>query len=168
MFPLVVAILVAVSDQIAKECVRAAFRLHEILPVVPGFFNLTYVRNTGAAWGMFSGQNLLLALLAVAMLAVLAVFRNRILPPGRMRGWVLGLLAGGIAGNLIDRVRLDYVVDFLDFHAGASHFPAFNIADMAISCGVGLYLLATWLQARKERKAEKGVPPASAGAKDAP
>ena len=151
MFPLVVAILVAVSDQIAKECVRAAFRLHEILPVVPGFFNLTYVRNTGAAWGMFSGQNLLLAL-----------------PPGRMRGWVLGLLAGGIAGNLIDRVRLDYVVDFLDFHAGASHFPAFNIADMAISCGVGLYLLATWLQARKERKAEKGVPPASAGAKDAP
>lgn len=168
MFPLVVAILVAVSDQIAKECVRAAFRLHEVLPVVPGVFNLTYVRNTGAAWGMFSGQNLVLSLLAATMLAVLAVFRNRILPPGKMRGWVLGLLAGGIAGNLIDRVRLDYVVDFLDFHAGASHFPAFNIADSAICCGVGLYLLATWMQARKERKAEKDAPPADVGAKDAP
>lgn len=153
MLPLVIAILVVAGDQLAKECVRAAFRLHEVLPVVPGFFNLTYVRNTGAAWGMFSGQNLWLSLLAAAMLVLLAVFRNRILPPGRMRGWVLGLLAGGIAGNLIDRIRLDYVVDFLDFHAGASHFPSFNVADSAICCGVGLYLIATWCLARKERAA---------------
>lgn len=151
MFPVLVAILVVVADQLAKEWVRAAFRLHEAVEVVPGLFNLTYVRNTGAAWGMFSGQNLALSLLAAAMLAVLVAFRNRILPAGKIRGWVLGLLCGGIAGNLIDRVRLDYVVDFLDFHAGASHFPAFNVADAAICCGVGLYLLATWLSARREK-----------------
>ena len=153
MLPVVIAILVVAGDQLSKESVRAAFRLHELLPVVPGFFNLTYVRNTGAAWGMFSGQNFWLSLLAAVMLLLLAVFRNRILPPGRMQGWVLGLLCGGIAGNLIDRIRLDYVVDFLDFHIGTSHFPAFNVADSAICCGVGLYLIATWCHARRERAA---------------
>jgi len=145
MLPLLVALTVILADQATKEWVRGAFRLHESVELLPGFFNFTYVRNTGAAWGMFSGQNLTLSLLAVAMLAALVIFRRRILPPGHLHRVALGLLCGGIVGNLLDRLRLDYVTDFLDFHVGGWHWPAFNIADSAICIGVGIYILGTFL-----------------------
>ena len=145
MTPLLVALCVVLLDQASKEWVRGAFSLHESVPVIPGFFHLTYVRNTGAAWGMFSGQNVALSALALVMLAVLVVFRRKILPPGRVHRVALGLLCGGIAGNLFDRLRLDYVTDYLDFHIGTWHWPAFNIADSAICIGVGIYLLGTLL-----------------------
>ena len=145
MTPLLVALCVVLLDQASKEWVRGAFSLHESVPVIPGFFHLTYIRNTGAAWGMFSGQNIALSALALVMLAVLVVFRRKILPPGRVHRVALGLLCGGIAGNLFDRLRLDYVVDYLDFHFRTSHFPAFNVADAAICVGVGIYILGTLL-----------------------
>lgn len=141
MTPLLVALLIVLLDQGSKEWVRDAFALHESVPVIPGFFQLTYIRNTGAAWGMFSGQNLALALLAFAMLVLLVVFRRKFLPPGRPHRVALGLLCGGIVGNLFDRLRLDYVTDFLDFYHRAWHFPAFNVADAAICIGVGIYML---------------------------
>ena len=145
MTPLLVALCVVLLDQASKEWVRGAFSLHESVPVIPGFFHLTYIRNTGAAWGMFSGQNIALSALALVMLAVLVVFRRKILPPGRVHRVALGLLCGGIAGNLFDRLRLDYVVDFLDFFVRTHHFPAFNVADSAICVGVFIYLLGTLL-----------------------
>ena len=145
MTPLLVAVLVIVLDQASKEWVRGAFSLHDTIPVLPGFFNLTYIRNTGAAWGMFSGQNLALAVLAFAMLAALVLFRRKFLPPGRHHRVALGLLCGGIVGNLFDRLRLDYVVDFLDFFHRGWHFPAFNVADSAICVGVAIYVLGTLL-----------------------
>ena len=145
MTPLLVALCVVLLDQASKEWVRGAFSLHESVPVIPGFFHLTYIRNTGAAWGMFSGQNVALSALALVMLAVLVVFRRKILPPGRVHRVALGLLCGGIAGNLFDRLRLDYVVDFLDFFVRGWHWPAFNIADSAICIGVAIYMLGTLL-----------------------
>ena len=145
MTPLLVALGIILLDQASKEWVRHAFALHESVPVVPGFFHLTYIRNTGAAWGMFSGQNLALAVLAFAMLAALVLFRRKFLPPGRHHRVALGLLCGGIVGNLFDRLRLDYVVDFLDFFHRGWHFPAFNVADAAICVGVGIYVLGTLL-----------------------
>ena len=145
MTPLLVALAIVLLDQASKEWVRAAFSLHESVPVLPGFFDLTHTRNTGAAWGMFSGQNLALSILAMAMLAALVLFRRNLLSPGRLHRVALGLLCGGILGNLFDRLRLDYVVDFLDFHFRGSHFPAFNVADSAICVGVGLYVLGTFL-----------------------
>ena len=159
MTPLLVALCVVLLDQASKEWVRGAFSLHESLPVVPGFFHLTYVRNTGAAWGMFSGQNVALSALALVMLAVLVVFRRKILPPGRVHRVALGLLCGGIAGNLFDRLRLDYVVDFLDFFVRNSHFPAFNVADSAICLGVGIYVLGTLLVRTPEAVPAPGQPP---------
>lgn len=144
MTPLLVALCVILLDQAAKEWVRNAFSLHESLPVAPGFFNLTYIRNTGAAWGMFSGQNLALAVLAFAMLVLLVVFRRKLLPPGRLPRIALGLLCGGIVGNLFDRLRLDYVVDYLDFYIRDWHWPAFNIADAAICVSVGIYILSSF------------------------
>ena len=145
MTPLLVALLVVLLDQATKEWVRGVFSLHESIPVLPGFFDLTYIRNTGAAWGMFSGQNIALSALALAMLAALVAFRRRILPPGRTHRVALGLLCGGIVGNLFDRLRLDYVVDFLDFHFRGAHFPAFNVADSAICVGVAIYVLGSFL-----------------------
>ena len=141
MIPLLVALYVVLLDQASKEWIRGAFALHESIVVIPGFFRVTYVRNTGAAWGMFSGNNLALAFLAFAMLVALVLFRRKIMPPGPLHRLALGLLCGGIAGNLFDRLRLDYVTDYLDFHLGAWHWPAFNVADAAICIGVGIYLL---------------------------
>ena len=145
MTPLLVALFIVVLDQASKEWVRGAFSLHDSIPILPGFFDLTYIRNTGAAWGMFSGQNIALSALALVMLALLVAFRRRILPPGRPHRVALGLLCGGIVGNLFDRLRLDYVTDFLDFHFRGAHFPAFNVADSAICVGVFIYLLGTLL-----------------------
>lgn len=149
MTPLLIAIGIILLDQISKEWVRGSFALLESHPVIPGLFNLTYIRNTGAAWGMFSGQNLALAILALTMLIALILFRRQFLPPGRIHRIALGLLCGGIVGNLFDRLRLDYVTDFLDFHWHGAHFPAFNVADAAICCGVGIYLLSSLLSPRQ-------------------
>lgn len=143
MTPLLVALLIVLLDQASKEWVRGAFSLNESLPVLPGFFNLTYIRNTGAAWGLFSSQNLALSLLAFVMLVALVLFRRKILPPGRRHRVALGLLCGGIVGNLFDRLRLDYVTDFLDFHVRGWHWPSFNVADSAICIGVGIYILSS-------------------------
>jgi signal peptidase II len=145
MTPLLVALCVILLDQASKEWVRGAFSLHESVPLIPGLFNLTYIRNTGAAWGLFSGQNVALSLLAFAMLVALVVFRRKLLPPGRLHRVALGLLCGGIVGNLFDRLRLDYVTDFLDFYFREWHFPSFNVADSSICIGVGIYILGTLL-----------------------
>ena len=160
MTPLLVALGIILLDQASKEWVRHAFALHESVPVVPGFFHLTYIRNTGAAWGLFSGQNLVLALLAVVMLAALLFFRRKILPPGRLHRVALGLLCGGIVGNLFDRLRLDYVTDFLDFFWRGWHWPAFNVADAAICTGVGIYILGSlFARAPRTDKGDAAAPP---------
>lgn len=145
MTPLLVALYVILLDQASKEWVRGAFSLHESVTLIPGFFNLTYIRNTGAAWGMFSNQTWALSLLAIVMLVLLVLFRHKIMPPGLLNRVALGLLCGGIVGNLFDRLRLDYVTDYLDVYIGTWHWPAFNIADSAICIGVGIYVIGTLL-----------------------
>ena len=147
MTALFILLLVAL-DQATKHVVRASFALHESRPVIPGFFSLTYVQNRGAAWGILSGWGFLLVALAVVMLVVLARYRAKIFGDGLLGRIAFILLSGGIIGNLIDRAVLGYVVDFLDFYAGQSHFPAFNVADSCICVGVGIYLLQSLLAPR--------------------
>lgn len=141
--PLAILALVA-ADQLTKVYVNTHFDLGLEQPVIPGLLNLTYVRNQGAAWGILQGWHLALAALAVAMLGVLAVFRKKIFGTGRLAATVFVLLFAGIAGNLIDRVFLGYVVDFIDFFHGDWHFPAFNIADSCICIGVFLYMFRSF------------------------
>ena len=152
MFALCVALYVVGLDQLTKEWIRGSLRLYEARPVWDGFFQVTYVKNTGAAWGMFSGQNWALIALAAGMLAALWVFRRRILPRNATGSLVAGLLTGGILGNLMDRLRLDFVTDYLDFYAGTWHFPAFNVADAAIFCGVAVFVLWTVREDRRARR----------------
>ncbi len=146
MLPLVVAILITLIDQVTKTLVRYSFALGESRPMIDGFFHLTYLRNTGAAWGMLRGYNLELTLLSMIVLVVIALFRRSIMSDTWEHRLALGLLVGGILGNLIDRIRLGYVVDFFDFHIAGYHWPVFNVADSAICVGVGIYIVsAIWL-----------------------
>lgn len=148
--------LVLFIDQLTKYLVQAGMVLGESIPIVPGFFQLCYIRNTGAAWGMLSGGNLWLAIISIIMLVLLIRFRRSIFGGSLLDHVVLGLMLGGIWGNLIDRVKLSYVVDFLYFHWGPHYFPAFNVADSAICSAVALYMLSQFLTARRIRDESSG------------
>lgn len=151
MLPLLLGIGITLLDQATKCMVTQRFYLYESVPVVPGLFDLRYIQNTGAAWGMFAGGHGWLATLSVAVLVALVVFQRAFFSDGLADRIAFGLIIGGIVGNFIDRVRLNYVVDFLDFHWRGHHFPAFNVADAAICCGVALYMLSQFLMARRQR-----------------
>ena len=112
--------------------------------VVPGFFDLCLVRNRGCAWGLFQGSVAPLAAFAVLALAFLVWKRRSVFGAGRMAFWTEALLYAGIAGNLLDRLLLGCVVDFLDFHWHSHHFPVFNFADVCISTAAGLLLLSSF------------------------
>ncbi|HON46867.1 MAG: signal peptidase II [Kiritimatiellae bacterium] len=143
-----VALLTAV-DQLTKYWAVVHLKPIGSVAIVPGFFSLTYVENRGAAWGMLAGRHVFLIGFSLLTLAFLCWRRRQLfdhLWGGRV---TFTLLVGGILGNLIDRIRLNYVVDFLDFFWGHHHFPAFNVADSAICCGVFLFILTQWIHDRK-------------------
>jgi signal peptidase II len=133
----VVIVLVLVLDQLTKMWAMQSLRPVMTVTLVPGFFNLSYVRNTGIAFGMFAHQGLLVGLF-VAALALVALYYTRGV---NWAGWepnlVGGCLVGGALGNLLDRSRFGYVVDFFDVHLGTHHWPVFNIADSLICLSVG-------------------------------
>ena len=165
MFILCVTILVTVLDQITKEVVRHKLATGELSTVIPGFFNIAHVHNTGAAWGMLEGLSQGLVVLSIVMLVVLAVFRRHFIKDDLWSRLALGLMMGGIVGNLIDRVRLGYVVDFLDFHwKELCRFPSFNVADSAICVGVGLYILLQLLEKPEKPDADDAEIPAQSPA----
>lgn len=136
---------VVVSDQITKAVIQAYFSLHETLVVIKGFFNITYVMNPGGAFGIFADQSLQMRkfvfLFLSSVVAILILwFYKRTCRKDRLLSSAFALIFGGAVGNLIDRVRFGTVVDFLDFYAGRLHWPAFNIADSAITVGMGIFL----------------------------
>ena len=140
-----VAAAVVVADQATKLVVARAMTLHESIDVLP-FFALTYLRNTGAAFGVLAAApaNVRLPLFfAVTVLAVAAlVSLVRRTPPGaRTLVAALGAVLGGALGNLVCRLRFGEVIDFLDLHWGELHWPPFNIADSAITIGVAIVLI---------------------------
>ena len=148
---------IAILDQATKFLVMHNLFIGDQRSVIPGLFNISHVRNTGAAWGMMQGFNVGLVALSAVMLVVIVGFRRHFMPDGRLYRVIVGLMVGGIVGNLIDRLRLGFVVDFLDFFWRTHHFPSFNVADSAICTGVGLYILSQCLASGKM------AAPASAG-----
>ena len=154
MRPVVVVGTVVVLDQTTKWLVRQTFPCEGSgFVVVPGLFDLCYIRNIGAAWGVLSGWQAFLIAFSLAAMALLVWRRHTLLGDLPLRWLVLGLLIGGISGNLIDRVWLQYVVDFLYFHWGPHYFPAFNVADSSICVGVGLFILLQWREERRRKSA---------------
>lgn len=151
----IAAVTVLVLDQASKALFTATLDPHRSVTIIPGFFDLTLVTNTGGVFGILRDlegpvRGLLFGLLPLAAIALM-VWYARSLEPGRR--WPLaaiGLILGGAAGNLLDRVRLGYVVDFLDAYVGSYHWPAFNLADSAICVGVAMLLLESLLPHRAE------------------
>ncbi len=142
---LLVALAVVAVDQLTKTMVERSMTLYESIPIVPGF-SLTYVRNTGAAFGMLGGAPsafrlpLFLLVTAVAIWALISYLRAS---PTHRRSlvWSLGGILGGAVGNFICRMRYGEVVDFFHLHYGAWSWPMFNVADSAITVGVAIVLL---------------------------
>lgn len=152
--------LTLILDQLTKYIVLAKFSLHEVLPIIPGFFDFTYVRNTGAAFGILAQADprfripFFFIVPVVALVAIFLVFR-KIGDRDKKMAVALALVIGGALGNLIDRVVFGYVIDFLLFHWKYEYqFPAFNIADSAICVGVGILMLDLVVSPDPEAKKE--------------
>ena len=136
---LFVAFLVVLADQATKTLVVSNLHLHEVRPVLQGFFNITYITNTGVAFGFMAGSGkwrhiFLQVISVVALGGLFYLYRNSHCRSYPLL-WGTSLVFGGALGNLIDRIRYRSVIDFLDFYAGSYHWPAFNIADSAITIG---------------------------------
>jgi signal peptidase II len=143
---LLLLLAVVALDQVTKWTVDRAMALHESRVVVEGLLNLTYVQNRGAAFGVLSDaelpyQSVLFSLISLAALAGIAAYAWRLPTASRLPQTALALIMGGAVGNLLDRARLGHVVDFVDVFWGPHHWPAFNVADSAITVGVGLLIL---------------------------
>lgn len=155
---------VLVFDQLTKIIVLQAVpvtpRGSAGTPVIPGFFWISHVYNRGAAWSMGAGNQGLLVLFALATLAAMFHWREKIGLREPAAQWGLGAFAGGAVGNVIDRLAYHQVVDFLTFRIPVVdyYWPTFNIADMGITCGAALYIWQGY------RKGEPVAPPADSGA----
>jgi len=137
-------------DQATKILVQHGIVYGEVVPVIPGFFNLVHVHNTGAAFGMMTNNNLFFILLASAALIVIGALFLRGIFRDRFSRVAAALLLAGVAGNLTDRLYLGHVVDFLDFILPwYGHWPAFNIADSCICVAAGLFVLASFLDGKR-------------------
>jgi signal peptidase II len=154
---LAIAGAVITSDQVTKMYIHTHFRLGEELVVIAKFFNITYLQNTGAAFGIFAElpptyrEIFFLIMPPIALLIILALLRG--IRDNERSGIVaLSLVFGGAVGNYIDRLRFHYVIDFLDFHIDEIyHWPSFNIADMAIVVGVGILMFLEWSKVRSDK-----------------
>lgn len=141
----VISGLVAILDQITKVIILKNISLHHSVTVIPRFFNITHIHNPGGAFGFMASQNssvrnlLFLFLSSLAVCFVFYFYKNTprthpLLATG------IALIFGGAIGNLIDRIRFGKVVDFLDFYIGTYHWPAFNVADSAITVGIIIFI----------------------------
>jgi signal peptidase II len=137
---------VVLLDQVVKAVVRPRLGLFDSVSVIPGFFSLTRVHNTGAAFGLMNALDIpfksaAMALVQTTALVGLAIYAATLAPGQRLTRVGLSFVIGGALGNLIDRVYAGYVLDFFDFYWGGWHFWAFNIADASITIGVALMVL---------------------------
>jgi signal peptidase II len=152
LLPLLLAVLVIGLDLLTKWLVLTRMTEFQTIPMIPGFFSLQFVYNPGAAFGMLAHQQWLFITVSVAtVLGILYFLRHPDVKEGAAP-WSMGLLLGGAVGNLIDRIRFGKVVDFLLFYWRDYHFPNFNVADIAITLGVGLFLLQMVLMGAEKRE----------------
>ena len=139
-----ISLLVFISDQFTKLWAEKSFQPGEILPIIDNFFNLTLTYNTGIAFGLFSNlpniyRILFLVVVTTIALVLLVFFLLKEYEGNKLGQFALALIVGGAIGNILDRVRLGHVIDFIDFYYNNYHWPAFNIADSAICIGCLLY-----------------------------
>ena len=149
---IILVVLVLISDRISKSSIVSHFDLGQPAPVIDGLFNITYVQNAGVAFGILNTFSspvkvLLLCLVSGIAAVVVIVYSLRNDPRNRMLQGALALVLAGALGNLYDRIRYGYVIDFLEFHARGYYWPSFNVADTSITIGV---ILLAWEMFRNE------------------
>ena len=150
-----IAVFLLILDQITKLLVEQKMVLGESIPVIKGFFSLTYVTNKGAAWGMFHGYGLMLFGIGTVVIALSLLFLRKLCEGYRERYIAILMVISGVIGNSIDRIWRGEVVDFLDCYIQKYHWPAFNIADCAICIGIGIYTLSVLVRPVPETSATK-------------
>lgn len=151
-----VIVSIVMVDQFTKSIIENTLFLNQVIEVIPNFFNIVYIKNPGAAFGIFSdaGTYRVIFLVAVSSIAVALIAyligQSEGVPP------VIGLsmIGGGAIGNLIDRAKYGEVTDFLDVYVGSYHWPAFNVADSAITVGVGLMIFIYYIESKAENNDE--------------
>jgi signal peptidase II len=154
---LIIAALVIALDQITKLWVRSQLGLYESVPVI-GCLSLTHVRNTGSAFGLFANQAFLLTLVAIVGLVTIMLFYRYLSRSSILGISALGLVFGGAVGNLIDRLRFGYVTDFVDVRLWRDfHWPAFNVADSAITVGSIMLAIFIFFTIRKRDGSSSGA-----------
>lgn len=155
-FVLAVAAVAFLCDFVTKRYVESHMYIGQVSPVIPGVFDIAYIRNTGAAFSILEGRTAFLIVVSVGVLAFVAVYGRSIIAMGPAASWGVGLVVGGAVGNLVDRVRYGGVADFLYIH----HWPVFNLADSAMVVGGAL---VAWTLLRESRDAEEGDDGADGG-----
>lgn len=147
---LLTALSVTALDQLTKYIVMSSLDLNQVVETVPGLFDLVYFKNPGAAFGIFNDGGIWRTVFLIGTSVVSLVVIGALLRQSKdtLMTFALSLIAGGAVGNLIDRVRFGAVVDFLYFHAGEYYWPAFNVADSAITVGVALAIASYYFAGR--------------------
>ena len=154
---LIIAVFVVALDQISKLWVRSYLGSYETIPLV-GCLSLTNVRNTGSAFGLFANQAFLLTVVAIVVLVAILLFYRYFSRSNILGISALGLVFGGAVGNLIDRLRFGYVTDFVDVRLWRDfHWPAFNVADSAITVGSIMLVIFIFLAFRKGDGSSSGA-----------
>ena len=145
---LAIVFFLILADQAIKFLVVSYMKLGESIPVLAGIFHITYIENPGAAFGLFANQRVIFIVAAALVIAAACLMYRRLMSEKVIVRWGVALLLGGAAGNLIDRVRIGCVIDFLDFRI----WPVFNIADIGICIGVALLMYALLYDKEKEKE----------------
>ena len=150
--PLALGLTVLALDQASKLLVLSHWPVGVQHPVIPGFFTMVHCRNPGAAWSLFADYTEILALLSAVVLVALVLWFDRLVDGFPERALALGVVFGGIAGNLIDRTVYGEVVDFLLFYWRSFQWPVFNLADSAISCGVTVFVISSFCRRQADEQ----------------
>lgn len=151
MHSLIVGVIVLLLDLLTKGLVLANMTLFQEIELIPGFFSFQFVYNPGAAFGILANQRVLFIVVSLAAVVGIGLFSRT--PEARVgvAPWALGMIMGGAAGNLVDRIRFGRVVDFFLFYYQDWAFPNFNVADIGITVGVGLLILHLTLSGGKQQ-----------------
>jgi signal peptidase II len=161
LFLLAISGFVIALDQVTKMYVHTHFFLGESYNIIPGFFDLTYVRNEGAAFGIFreaqdTFRNIFVLTMPPVAIGFILYIMKDVPDSDKVQNVALSLVCGGAIGNYIDRLRFRYVIDFLDFHYDRVWtYPAFNVADISIVTGIGILMLVMFWQWQEEKKKKK-------------
>ena len=141
---IILTIVFLIIDIVSKVIVSSLMDVHDSIKIIDNFFYITYVRNTGAAWSIFSDKTWLIIIISLVIIGIVVFYIYKNKPKMKLEKIGYSLILGGAVGNFLDRIIYGYVVDFLDFYIFGYNYPIFNLADTFIVVGIFLLVIYTW------------------------